>query len=163
MSSQTAEKKDLKYLHFIITMALMFLFRFVPPIGSITPYGMAIIGIFLGLIYGWSVDADNLIWTSLLGLVALGMTDFGNAGTAIASAFGNESVMLMLLGMFFLGMLQDSQLTQWLSNKLLGAKFTQGKPWILTAFIILVPALFNNCSESNIGCVNYVCSISVYF
>ena len=141
MSSQTAEKKDLKYLHFIITMALMFLFRFVPPIGSITPYGMAIIGIFLGLIYGWSVDADNLIWTSLLGLVALGMTDFGNAGTAIASAFGNESVMLMLLGMFFLGMLQDSQLTQWLSNKLLGAKFTQGKPWILTAFIILVPAL----------------------
>jgi sodium-dependent dicarboxylate transporter 2/3/5 len=102
---------------------------------------MAIIGIFIGLIYGWSVDADNLCWTSLLGIVALGVTDFGNAGAALAAAFGNESVLLMLLGMFFVGMLQDSKLTEWLSNKLLGAKFTQGKPWVLTAFIIIVPAL----------------------
>ena len=140
MSAEVSQKNT-KYLHFIIVMAFMFLFRFIPPIGTITPYGMAVIGIFIGLIYGWSVDADNLIWTSLLALVAIGMTDFGNAGKAIASAFGNESVMLMLLGMFFLGMLQDSKLTQWLSNKLLGAKFVQGKPWLLTAFIILVPAL----------------------
>lgn len=139
--STEASTKNMKYLHFIIVMALMFLFRFVPPIGTITPYGMAVIGIFIGLIYGWSVDADNLIWTSLLALVAIGMTDFGNAGKAIASAFGNESVMLMLLGMFFLGMLQDSKLTEWLSNKLLGAKFVHGKPWLLTGFIILVPAL----------------------
>lgn len=141
MSAQTKEKKDLKYVHFLVVMALMFCFRFIPPFGTITPYGMAVIGVFLGLIYGWSVDADNLIWTSLLGLVAIGMTDFGNAGKAIASAFGNESVMLMLLGMFFLGMLQDSKLTQWFSNKLLGAKFVEGKPWVLTSFIILVPAL----------------------
>lgn len=141
MSGTVTQKRDLKYLHFIITIALMFLFRFIPPIGTITPYGMAVIGIFIGLIYGWSVDADNLIWTSLLGLVALGMTDYGNAGQAIAAAFGNESVMLMLLAMFFIGMLQDSQLTQWMSNKLLGAKFIEGKPWALTVFIIVVPAL----------------------
>lgn len=139
--STEMSNKNTKYIHFIIVMVFMFLFRFVPPIGTITPYGMAVIGIFIGLIYGWSVDADNLIWTSLLALVAIGMTDFGNAGKALASAFGNESVMLMLLGMFFLGMLQDSKLTEWLSNKLLGAKFVQGKPWVLTAFIILVPAL----------------------
>ena len=126
MSAQVKEKNDLKYLHFAITFALMFLFRFVPPFGTVTPYGMAVIGIFLGLIYGWSVDADNLCWTSLMGLVALGVTDYGTAGGAIAAAFGNESVMLMLLAMFFLGMLQESQLTQWFSNKLLGAKFTAG-------------------------------------
>ena len=119
----------------------MLLFRFIPPIGSITPYGMAIIGIFIGMIYGWSVDAGNLIWTSLLGLFALALTDYGTAGNALAAAFGNESVMLMLLGMFFLGMLQDSNLTQWLSNKLLSAKFTHGRPWLLTALIVIGPAL----------------------
>ncbi len=140
MSTEISQKNT-KYIHFLIVIAFMFLFRFIPTFGTVTPYGMAVIGIFIGLIYGWSVDADNLIWTSLLALVAIGMTDFGNAGTAIASAFGNESVMLMLLGMFFLGMLQDSKLTEWLSNKLLGAKFVQGKPWVLTAFIIIVPAL----------------------
>ena len=97
----TEVKKDHKYLHFAITLAIMLLFRFIPPIGSITPYGMAIIGIFIGMIYGWSVDAGNLIWTSLLGLFALALTDYGTAGNALAAAFGNESVMLMLLGMFF--------------------------------------------------------------
>lgn len=93
------------------------------------------------MIYGWSVDAGNLIWTSLLGLFALALTDYGTAGNALAAAFGNESVMLMLLGMFFLGMLQDSNLTQWLSNKLLSAKFTHGRPWLLTALIVIGPAL----------------------
>lgn len=137
----TEVKKDHKYIHFAITLAIMLFFRFIPPIGRITPYGMAIIGIFIGMIYGWSVDADNLIWTSLLGLVALALTDYGTAGEAIAAAFGNESVMLMLLSMFFVGMLQDSNLTQWMSSKLLSAKFTQGKPWLLTALIILGPAL----------------------
>lgn len=137
----TEVKKDHKYLHFAITLAIMLLFRFIPPIGSITPYGMAIIGIFIGMIYGWSVDAGNLIWTSLLGLFALALTNYGTAGNALAAAFGNESVMLMLLGMFFLGMLQDSNLTQWLSNKLLSAKFTHGRPWLLTALIVIGPAL----------------------
>ena len=140
MAAAAGQKSKNKYIHFAIVLAFMFLFRFIPPFGTITSYGMAIIGIFIGLIYGWSVDADNLIWTSLLALVALGVTDFGTAGTALAQAFGNESVILMLLGMFFLGMLQDSHLTEWFSNKLLGAKFAQGRPWLLTAFIILVPA-----------------------
>ena len=132
-------KDYIKYLHFAIVLALMFLFRFIPPFGTITPYGMAIIGIFFGLLYGWTVDAENLIWTSLLGLVALGVTDFGTAGAALAAAFNNESVMLMLFGMFFVGMLQDSHLTEWLANKILGVKFAQGHPWFLTAFIIIVP------------------------
>ncbi len=127
MSEQT-KKQNKSILHFCITISIMIIFRFIPSIGSITPYGMAIIGIFLGLIYGWSVDADNLIWTSMLGLIALGLTDFGNTGKALATAFGNESVMLMLLGMFFIGMLQDSHLTEWFSNRLLSAKFVQGKP-----------------------------------
>ncbi len=143
MAAQEAKKGNRKYVHFLVVAAFMFLFRFIPPFGSITPYGMAVIGIFIGLIYGWSVDADNLIWTSLLGLVALGVTDFGNAGTVLATAFGNESVMLMLLAMFFIGMLQDSKLTEWLANKLLGAKFAAGKPWLLTAVMILGPGLLS--------------------
>ena len=141
MSEQAKSGFNMKYVHFAVTFAFMFLFRFVPPVGTITPYGMAIIGIFIGLIYGWSVDADNLCWSSLMGIVALGVTDFGNAGTALATAFGNESVLLMLMSMFSVGMLQESKLTEWISNKLMGAKFTQGKPWVLTAFIVIVPAL----------------------
>ncbi|MBR6756497.1 MAG: anion permease [Peptococcaceae bacterium] len=135
------KKFDIKYVHLAVVFALMFLFRFVPPVGTITPYGMALIGIFVGLIYGWSVDADNLCWTSLLGIVALGITDFGNAGTALATAFGNQSVLLMLMCMFFIGMMQETKLTEWIANAILGAKFLEGKPWLLTAFLVCVPSL----------------------
>ncbi len=51
MSEQT-KKQNKSILHFCITISIMIIFRFIPSIGSITPYGMAIIGIFLGLIYG---------------------------------------------------------------------------------------------------------------
>ena len=135
------KKFDIKYVHLAVVFALMFLFRFIPPFGTVTPYGMALIGIFIGLIYGWSVDADNLCWTSLLALVALGVTDFGNAGTALATAFGNQSVLLMLMCMFFIGMMQETKLTEWVANAILGAKFLEGRPWLLTAFLVCVPSL----------------------
>ena len=59
--SENAKGFNMKYVHFAVVFALMFFFRFVPPVGTITPYGMAVIGIFIGLIYGWSVDADNFL------------------------------------------------------------------------------------------------------
>ncbi len=139
--SVTANKVKMKYIHFSVVFALMFLFRFIPPFGTITPYGMTVIGIFIGLIYGWSVDADNLCWSSIMGIVAIGVSDFGNAGTALATAFGNQSVMLMLMAMFFIGMMQESHLTEWLANAILGAKFVEGRPWLLTAFLVIVPAV----------------------
>ena len=37
---------------------------------AITPWGMQTIGIFIGVLYGWTVDSK--IWPSLLGIVALG-------------------------------------------------------------------------------------------
>lgn len=137
--SDTAQKKDKMIIHFVIVCIFMFGFRFLPPFGTLTPYGMAILGIFIGMIWGWSFDAGNLIWPSLLALVALGLTDYGTAGKAMASAFGSESVVLIMLGMFMLAALQESKVTEVLANKLLGAKFLQGKPWVLTAFIILAP------------------------
>lgn len=146
ISAETKNKINMNYVHFAVVLLLMFGFRFLPPIGTITPYGMTIIGIFIGMIYGWSVDANNLIWTSLLGLFAMGFSGsetISGAGPALASAFGNESVVLMLLGMFFLGMLQESGLTELLANKLLGAKVLQGRPWMLTGFMMLAPAFMS--------------------
>ena len=40
-------------IHSLICVALMVGVGFLPPIGGITPYGMDILGVFLGSIYGW--------------------------------------------------------------------------------------------------------------
>jgi len=53
------EKKKAGYspayiINVIITLALMFGFGFLPPIGGITPIGMKVLGCFLGLVYAYS-------------------------------------------------------------------------------------------------------------
>ena len=48
--------KKLSYLslfHIVITFALTFLVGFLEPIGAMTMYGMKVLGIFLGMLYGW--------------------------------------------------------------------------------------------------------------
>jgi len=134
-------KKNNTLVHFIVATIIMFGFRLIPPFGDITPYGMAVLGIFLGMIYGWSADAENLNWASLLGMVALATTEYGGAGKVLAGAFNNESLILMLVAMFFLGMLQGSKVTEILANGLLTAKFAKGKPWVQTFLICIAPAL----------------------
>lgn len=37
-----------KIIHTIVILALFFLFRYIPPFGSVTEVGMAVLGIFLG-------------------------------------------------------------------------------------------------------------------
>ena len=67
MSATTKPTMDRKKLiHTIIVLALMFLFRFLPPIGSITKDGMAVLGIFFGCIYAWTVG--EVFWPSVLAL-----------------------------------------------------------------------------------------------
>ena len=64
------EAKKVNIIHYAVVFALCFLFRFLPPIGQITPYGMGILGTFIGAIYGWSTI--GMAWTSLMCLVGIG-------------------------------------------------------------------------------------------
>lgn len=71
MSQENGAKKDkMFYVHVAIIFVLMFGFRFLPAPEPITPYGMAIIGIFAGMIYGWMISASNLVWPAMLAMAA---------------------------------------------------------------------------------------------
>ena len=41
-------------LHTVMMCLVMFGFRYVPAPGAVTEYGMAVLGVFLALVYGWS-------------------------------------------------------------------------------------------------------------
>ena len=83
--------------------ALMFGFRFIPAPDPITPYGMAVIGIFLGLIYGWTVSAGNMVWPSMLAMAAMATTQYGGGADVMAAAFGNYTVVLNFTAGFIMG------------------------------------------------------------
>ena len=42
------------YIKFGIVLLFMFGFQFLPPFGPMTQYGMAVLGILIGAILGWS-------------------------------------------------------------------------------------------------------------
>ena len=57
------------YLHTVVCLLIMFGFGQLPPVEPLTPLGMNLIGIFLGVLYGWV--CIEIVWPSLAGLLAM--------------------------------------------------------------------------------------------
>ena len=123
------------YINSFISVALMFGFGFLPPVGSITPLGMRVAGIFLGMIWGWLTVA--LHWPSVLGLIALGTSGYASVTSVFASGFGHTNVMLVLFMMIFAGILNSSGAVKSLADKLVSLKIAKGKPWVLSFLLCL--------------------------
>lgn len=131
----STSKNSMYYVHVVIVIALMFLFRYIPAPAPITPYGMHVLGIFIGLVYGWSLC--GLAWPSVLALVALGISDYGITETVFASVWGQAGLILMLFGFMLFAPLSESGLTEALGYKLLSIKFIQGRPLLMLAVIFV--------------------------
>ena len=120
----------------IICIALMVLFRFVPPISQITPYGMEILGIFLGSIWGWCTV--GFIWPSLLGLVLLGLSDYGTIAAVFGEGFGNDTVLMLMMTFIFFAFVNKSGLMNFVANRFIGLQINVGNPWRLTFLFFFI-------------------------
>ena len=63
------DKEIAYYAHSLISLLIMFGCGQLTPITPLTPLGMNLIGIFLGVLYGWIFI--DIIWPSMAGLLAL--------------------------------------------------------------------------------------------
>lgn len=143
MSTETAKKGSvMEYVNIAIVVLLMFGFGYLPPFEPLTQYGMALLGIFFGLIYGWTVSKSGLAWPSLLGIVALGFTDFGAVSASMAKVFSTDTAALLLFAMLLLGPIMESGLPSVITAKLLGSKFCYKKPWNFNFLIVMVLPAF---------------------
>ena len=133
---QTGTTKSLYVVHIVIIFALMFGFRFLPAPSPITPYGMAVIGIFLGLIYGWTISSGNMVWPSMLAMAALATTEFGGGAEVMAAAFGNYTVVMNITVGFIMGPLAAAGVGDYLMAKIVNWKVVAGKPWLITGIIL---------------------------
>lgn len=128
------------YIKVGIVLLFMFGFRFLPPIGGITPYGMSVLGILIGAILGWSFDSQTMLHTSLLALVALATTAYPGGMEAICTnLMAQSSLIIMCLGMIMSGALVDAGVDNYLIGKIMNLKFAKGKPWMVTFLLILAP------------------------
>lgn len=131
------KKRNMKpYIHFVIGMAIMILFRFIPvgTLPSVTEVGLQIMGVFVGTIYLWST-IDPMV-ASMTSIVMMSLCDFGGSGAVLAQCFGNATVIQMFFLMIFMGGLTNRKLTIYIARWIMTRKLIEGRPWVFT-FVML--------------------------
>ncbi|MGI6226481.1 MAG: SLC13 family permease [Peptococcales bacterium] len=119
----------------IISIAIMVGFKYVvTPVEPLTPMGIEILGIFIGVIYGWLIVGD-IYWPSLLGLVFLGLSDWTTVPNAFKTGFGHNNVMLMLFFFLFANILNAAGITEYIARWITSRKIAEGKPYVITLLI----------------------------
>ena len=133
-------KNTKSYLRTAIGILIMLLGFVIPPFGPVTDVGVRCLFIFIGMIYLWSMV--NPLWPSLLGLVMLGLSGYGGEGAAgfkatFASAFGNDTVLLLMLNMVLFGALDVLGCTKYIAKWCLTRKIINGKPYLFLAAVFV--------------------------
>ena len=131
------------YVHCLIGALLMFVFPFITPPAPITPLGMQVLGIFLGLIYMWSTV--EILWPSVMGLFALCLSDYETTADVVAESFGNSTAVLMLCFLAIAVVIEECRLAEYLCNVFLSVKIFRGRPWLFTLCWFLVIGTMASC------------------
>jgi len=133
-----SEKRDgLSYwVRVVIWLVLSFSGWALPGGETITPYGMKVVGIFAGLMFGWI--CLDLIYPSLFAVILMTFAGTGNANTLFYMGFSYDIVVIIFIVCTFCAYVShvglDNTLAQWFIN----LKFMEGRPWLfITMFMAL--------------------------
>lgn len=118
------------WIHTIICLVITFGFGFLPPFGPVTPLGMNVLGIFLGVLYGWIFI--EIIWPSLMGILALMMIGGMKPVDVLHRSFGDPIVQMCFFIFVFCAAIEFYGLSKFVSLWFITRKFVRGKPWLFT-------------------------------
>ncbi len=128
-------RNRLYFIHAAIAITIMIFFRFIPPFGEMTPLGMELLGIFIGLLWAW-IKCD-MVWPSVLAFIFLGFSSYTPSGTvSLSAAFGNPLIQLILWLLVFSAILMVSGISEQIAQRLIASKYTKGRPWVLSIVIL---------------------------
>jgi len=102
---------------------------------SITPVGMTVVTIFIGVVYLWTTV--DTMWPSLLGVLLLGMSDYAPMTVVLKQYLGNPMVVMIFFLFVFAAILVHSNLSHYLVRWFMTHPRVQGRPWLFTAAILL--------------------------
>ena len=118
------------YLHAVVCLLIMFGFGQLPPVEPLTPLGMNLIGIFLGVLYGWV--CIEIVWPSLAGLLALMLIGGMTPVKLLNNSFGHPIVQMMFFIFVFCATINYYGLSKFISLWFITRKCVCGKPWLFT-------------------------------
>lgn len=122
------------WVHSLISIAFMFLFKLLPAPAPITEVGMGVLGAFIGIIYGWITV--GMFWPSVLGLIAIGFSGYTSVTSAFIEGFGSNNVLVVIMMFLLLGILEHAGITKYLALRIISIKAGRGRPWVI-CFLLL--------------------------
>ena len=137
------------YVHTAICLIIMFGFGQLPPVAPLTPLGMNLIGIFLGVLYGWVFI--EIVWPSLAGLLALMLIGGMKPGLLLNKSFGDPIVQMMFFIFVFCATI----------NHLLGFKtmVDSGVTWGIVLLLAFVQPLSGAMAAKGSGITEFLIQI----
>lgn len=122
------------YAHTLVCLCIMFGFGKLEPFAPLTPLGMNLIAIFLGVLYGWIFI--EIVWPSLAGLLALMLIGGMKPAVVFNKSFGDPIVQMMFFIFVFCATINHYGLSKFISLWFITRKCVLGRPWLFT-FVFL--------------------------
>lgn len=152
------KKNTAYYINVLVIVTLIFGFGFLPPIDPITEVGMQILGILLGLLYGWTFV--NLLWPSLLGMLAMAIFGIMPISDLLNSGYGNDVTVLIIFILVFSAIVEEAGLSKDIAMFLVTRQIFMGRPWIFS-FVLLFVAFFLSATTSPLPAIFICWAISI--
>lgn len=145
-TAQTKKRYSTPYMiNMAITLLLMFGFGLLPPFATLTPVGMRVLGIFIGVIYGFSTC--EIIWLSLFAFLAFGLSGYTNMDGAISAMMGHSVVFQTIVVFISAGALTHYGFGKWFVRWSLTKPIFKGNPlfytWLFIVFFGLTAAVID--------------------
>ncbi len=142
MAEKTEKVKWTYWLHIVIGMFFMLVFPNLTPFEPVTEVGMAVMGVFIGMVYLWST-LDS-IWPSLLGLMLVALAGYvpelqGYAAVkdVFLNAVGTDTVIVLILGMVLFSALEFVGCTKYMARFFMSIKLLEGRPYVFLFIFFL--------------------------
>ncbi|MDR1604635.1 MAG: anion permease [Gracilibacteraceae bacterium] len=144
---QEKERTWVYWLNVVIALSLMVFIRFIPAPEPLTPQGMLVAGLFIGMVYGWCTT--SMIWPSCAALTIFGLSMENTVPAVWSQAWGSPIVIFLIFLMTISALLSESGLNGFITDWVLSRKITRGRPWVF----VLAFMLANMLSSMVIGAI----------
>ncbi len=118
------------YINSAIGVCIMLFFGYLPTFSTVTPMGMKILGIYIGLLYLWSTV--DLIWPSLLGLIVTGFSGYNSVSGLLSAGWGDGTNVYIWLICLFAYFITKSGVSDNIVRGIMSLKISKGRPWMVS-------------------------------
>ncbi len=130
------KSKDRLFLQVAVYLALVLIFFVLPPIGTITPEGMRLTGLFIAFIYGLTITGDA--WPALLTLALFPLTGVTNLAGVLTASFGSDVCIFVMLSLVLVAYMEYSGAAAYAATWLLKRRILKGHPWRLLFMLLFI-------------------------